>query len=888
MVNFFRLFLLSASSVRVMRYLAIGLVLTSSLPLRVAIAETPIAPVQDPIAADPDPTQPTVTQTVTPPEPTANSQPAQRQTLQSQAAQPLALAEATVKSAPTSPAPTTPASATLATSAPTPAATPAATPTTHAPAPAIVHPSVALRPLHQPPLHSQSRTGSVQILAQATPVRPASPMPPTASLPPTSLPAVVNTAPLQVPMLPQGSPMAMPQALQGWPIPPTLPQAQMMMPQTVMLVPVSVPMGGPATPVPYGMPMTGMPMNGIPMVAMPMTGMPMTGMPMNGIPMVAMPMTGMPMTGMPMTGMPMNGMPMVAMPMTGMPIAPTQYPGQMSGLMLTSQAIQTLTQPVPPNPYGMQMPYQPYQMPAQVPMMANPYGMQMPYQMPTQVPMMGNPYGMPMMVPQMPYPMPTQMPMGYGMPMTAPMAMPTAPIYPGYPAVGAGTAYPMPYAMPIAPQMGQMPMGQMPMGQMPMGQFPIGQVMPQMVPQTVPTLPPFAGQVSPSGVVTTPPPMMNPLAQQVPPLGSPLQNPVDREGLLLEPGKAQQLQGSADRPLLKSTAVTEPKLTLQGVYLTQAGDNSARARLQALYPLTSRVLFGATFDLSTGRSFTDTPNDGFNVNELFFSTSLPEIPNLRFVVGQLDLTSYFDRNSFAKDGASHFFNPIFQTNPALAATGIGSRPGLLVNWALTDNIEAKAAAFSSSRGLGDFTFNGFAGEVGVRYGNAIFRGTYSTGRDGGSKSAFREVFAADRGNGRFGTLRDDREEAFGFNAEVFLPKPKLGLFARYGRYNNMDLGEVGDTYSVGLTFLDVFSPDDRLGLAYGQDLSNQKFRIRAGDKRPDALEVFYDFRFLPNLRMGFSVQQREDFSEIVAGFRVKTEFDVTPKGKTVRERSAQP
>jgi hypothetical protein len=120
------------------------------------------------------------------------------------------------------------------------------------------------------------------------------------------------------------------------------------------------------------------------------------------------------------------------------------------------------------------------------------------------------------------------------------------------------------------------------------------------------------------------------------------------------------------------------------------------------------------------------------------------------------------------------------------------------------------------------------------------------------------------------------------NGEMFIPKLKMGLFARYGRYNNLDLSEGADTYGAGLSFLDVFSRDDRLGLAYGSALTNERLRRQAGRPKEDALELFYDFRFLPNLRMGLSLQQRNDFSEIVAGVRVKTEFDITPKGRQVQ------
>jgi hypothetical protein len=365
------------------------------------------------------------------------------------------------------------------------------------------------------------------------------------------------------------------------------------------------------------------------------------------------------------------------------------------------------------------------------------------------------------------------------------------------------------------------------------------------------------------------------------PLNAPLAVPVTGTGVAAASTEATALKGTQS-PLIRSTATNSPSLTLQGVYLNQAGNSSARARVTGVYPLSSRALFGTSIDLSTGLGFSDTPNTGLNINELFFATSLAEIPNLRFAVGQLDLTSYFDRNSFAKDGATHFFNSTFQTNPALSAAGLSSRPGLLVNWSLSDNLEAKAAAFSSARGLSDFALDGFAAELGLRYGNGILRGTYVTGREANNGNVFDGAGTIRRGAGRFGILPDDRESAFGVNGEVFIPKMKMGLFARYGRYNNLDADQGADTFGAGLTFLDVFSTDDRLGLAYGNALSNETLRRSVGLPKRDTLELFYDFRFLPNLRFGLSLQQRNDFSEIVAGVRVKTEFDITPKGRLLQ------
>ncbi len=570
-----------------------------------------------------------------------------------------------------------------------------------------------------------------------------------------------------------------------------------------------------------------------------------------------------------------------------------------------SQLPQTGTGTLPPAPVNNPYQQNPYQNAYPNPYQQNPY-QQNPGVMPNPgyapnysqgYPMQGyaQPQGYVYTMPQAPTYYPQQSPYGY-----APQPM-------GYGMPNPGMAYyPQPYAQPQPyPQQPYQPYAQQPYGVpnygMPSygapgsyvapGYAAPGYAMPNAYPnyampayvspmQAVTVLPPVAApvmvrQFAPNFSAA---PLTQPYGMGVAPLyaEAPLRSPVDKEGFLIEPGKAQQLQNQ-NRPLFRTTALTKPSLILQGAYVYQGGDSSARARLQGLYPLSSRVLFGATLDLSTG-SFSDTPSSGFNINELYIATSLPEIPNLRFVLGQLDLTSYFDRNSFAKDGTTHFFNPIFQTNPALTETGIGSRPAALVNWSLTDNIEVKGAAFSSSRSIGDFALNGFAGEVGVRFGNAIIRGTYVTGRADENGGGFKEASSIARGGGRFGVLKGDREESFGVNAEVFIPQLKMGFFGRYGRYNNLDMNEGGDTASVGLSFLDVFARDDRLGLAYGQGLSNDARRVSAGAKRPDALELFYDFKFMPNLRMGFSIQERNSFSEIVAGFRVKTEFDLLPRG----------
>ncbi len=385
---------------------------------------------------------------------------------------------------------------------------------------------------------------------------------------------------------------------------------------------------------------------------------------------------------------------------------------------------------------------------------------------------------------------------------------------------------------------------------------------------------PTAQMLSPSTPGSTTVPTLSP-AIGGPPVTDPRGNPLEEFPRTNPPSSLP----SERLPTQRAATVNSPTLQLQGVLLNQNDQVSGRARVAGVYPVNPNLLVGTTIDFTQGNAFSDSRQQGVHINELYLAASLPNVPNLRFVLGQLDLTSYFDRNSFAKDGATHFVNPVFQTNPALSATGISSRLGGLVNWSLTDNVEAKAAVFSSSRRLGNFSLDGFAGEIGVRYGNAIVRGTYATDRDAGLQDGFREIFQVPRGNGRFGPQSSDREESYGVNGEVFIPNLKLGLFARYGHYQNNAISLGGDTYSAGLNFLDLLAPYDRLGIAYGQNLSNNTLRLAGGAKRPDVLEVFYDFRALPNLRLGLTVQERQNFSETVLGVRVKTEFDVTPFGR---------
>ena len=631
-------------------------------------------------------------------------------------------------------------------------------------------------------------------------------------------------------------------------------------PQAVMMVPVSA-MGSPMSPNGYPqMVQPGYYPQAVMMVPVSAMGVPMSP---NGYPQMVQPGYYLQPAPMPQNPVGFNNYPAVAQP--------SYYP----------QAIVPLPASVPQNPVGFnsypavaQPTYYPQMVaPLPAPLLQNSVGF-------NSYPAVAQPTYYPQTVAPLPAPLP-QNPVGFNS--YPAVAQPT--YYPqGLPAPDSSTVIPV-NSNNYNPGLGQSPYYPQMMPSLPVQPTPnpagfnsynpgVGQA--AYYPQTPPAVP-VQSTPNPAGLNNYNPLVgQSPYYQQIPaPLPvapTPITSPAPTPATVSPPQ-----QGS----LLRSTALTAPSLTVQGAYVNVGDQSGERARLAALYPLTPQLQFGATLDLVGGNNiFIGSNGAGLNVNELYFAAApFRDLPNLRLRVGQLDLTSYFDRNSFAKDVTTHFFNPVFQTNPALSSTGIGSRPAALINWTLADNLEAKAAVFSSSPSLGDFALDGFAGEIGFRYGNGILRGTYSTDRDGGSKDGFQEIFGISRGNGRTGLLQGDRERAYGVNGEYFFPDLNMGVFGRYGRYENQALNQGGNTYSLGVSFLDLFTKDDRLGLAYGRGLSNEQLRRQFKDNVPDVLELFYDFRFLSNLRLGFTLQQRNSFSDTYAGFRVKTEFDVTPRGR---------
>ena len=101
---------------------------------------------------------------------------------------------------------------------------------------------------------------------------------------------------------------------------------------------------------------------------------------------------------------------------------------------------------------------------------------------------------------------------------------------------------------------------------------------------------------------------------------------------------------------LEDGPLTPPSLKLQTAAIQEGNDFSARARVYGHYFLESNVAVVGAVDLSTGDAFSDTDSTGFNISELYVVASPSDLPSLRGAVGLIELSSFFDRNSFAKIG----------------------------------------------------------------------------------------------------------------------------------------------------------------------------------------------------------------------------------------------
>lgn len=346
--------------------------------------------------------------------------------------------------------------------------------------------------------------------------------------------------------------------------------------------------------------------------------------------------------------------------------------------------------------------------------------------------------------------------------------------------------------------------------------------------------------------------------------------------LLLPPSaQADSLPPPAACPCEPSDTKPASVLQVQGTYIQQGDEATGQARVFVSYPITDYSNISGALEFTEGNALS-TSAEGLRIQELYYDAQLPGQSNVNVTVGKTDLTSHFDRNSFAKDGTTHFFNSTLQSNPALVNAGMASRPAAVARWRATDGVILKGAVFSSDADLTELGADGVAAEVGVWRSNTLVRATYVTGEDRGADTVFQEGYSLLRSGGQTGVKPGDREHALGLNAETYFPSKRLGAFARYGWYHNSGLGESAQTYSAGLNALDVWRDQDRLGLAYGRDLSNERLRKQQGQPVPDVVEVFYDTPVTPNLRAGITLQQRQGFSETVLGFRIKANFMASP------------
>lgn len=223
---------------------------------------------------------------------------------------------------------------------------------------------------------------------------------------------------------------------------------------------------------------------------------------------------------------------------------------------------------------------------------------------------------------------------------------------------------------------------------------------------------------------------------------------------------------------------------------------------------------------------------------------------LDVILGKLDPTNYFDRNTFANDETTQFLNGALVNNPMLKQPPNG--PGLVTRWDAGRDVGFSLGAHAPND-LGEDLLGGpyVIGEIDYHSARLI-DGNY-------------------RLWGRVGTLPEDsRRQMWGAGVSLDqLLTPRLGVFGRAGfsQTEGVSLTSYAASTGIRLTSPLFGRPKDRLGVGYSFQ------REAAGDEH--LAEIYYNLFLTDRLSVSGDVQWLFSGPDQVTG---KTNRDVIIPG----------
>ncbi len=224
---------------------------------------------------------------------------------------------------------------------------------------------------------------------------------------------------------------------------------------------------------------------------------------------------------------------------------------------------------------------------------------------------------------------------------------------------------------------------------------------------------------------------------------------------------------------------------------------------------------------------------------------------LTITAGKLDLTNYFDNNSYANDETAQFISSNFVNNGTLPF--IESTPGVRIRTSLLEYFFVQLALASTSNS-GENIFDGFiqSGSVGIK--------TLSN--------------SDWEGNLRFyGYSFSNQKKSFGFGISYDQTlSEKFGLFFRYGNNNNnfSEIIPIESSYSGGIRI--KFGVLSKLGFGYAH---NSFYDERIND---DVAEIYFRHQFnkwiylSPHLQFYSRSEGNEKENSFLLGLRTQLNF----------------
>jgi len=256
--------------------------------------------------------------------------------------------------------------------------------------------------------------------------------------------------------------------------------------------------------------------------------------------------------------------------------------------------------------------------------------------------------------------------------------------------------------------------------------------------------------------------------------------------------------------------------------------------------------------LANGYSARLVEQNALSMREAWLMTELLD-QKLSLVVGQLDLTNYFDSNAAANDETTQFLSDALVNNPMLGLSENGA--GMTVIYDPKSAFNFKLGYQQSTRtatNLSDSLF--LLLEAGYQ------ANPFHTG-EGNYRIWYRED---NTGNGT---------SAYGVSLDQKL-MAGVTLFGRYGSGENASSSDRDSFYSAGLQF-DAglgFNPEDAFGIGYA-------YTTLATLEKEKLFEGYYNLAMTEKLRLTFHLtlleEQRVDTnvdSYVISGVRLQTNF----------------